>query len=264
MAREFNKIPNFDEIVFEIRNKEYGAYLLRKSYSRNLLIAMMIGVSVVCTAVITPYYTNRDPGVILHQTESQPVITLLNPDQIDKIVAPPAPEPPPVVVVHREIYAVPDVVDSLNAGDMEGLLTADQAQKDVTDQKVVDISKDFRPDIPTDEPEAKIFIRVEEMPEFPGGEPQLIKYLAENTIYPDLARENNIQGKVFVKFVVTSEGGVDQVSILKGVDTELNAEAIRVVKTLPLFKPGKQGGTPVAVWFTVPINFQISPGYPVQ
>lgn len=257
MAGNLKRIPDFDQIVFEIRNKEYGAYLLRKSYSRNLLIAMMIGVSVICMAVITPYYTNKDPEIIQHQTNSPGVITLLDPDQLNKLIAPPAPEPPPALIVQREVYAVPDVVDSLAAGELDGLLTADQAQKDLTDQKVVDISTDIIPDIPVADPEPKIFIKVEEMPEFPGGNAQLLKFIAENTIYPAVAQENNIQGKVFVKFVVTASGGVDLVTISKGVDPELDEEAIRVVMTLPLFKPGKQRGIPVPVWYTVPINFQI-------
>lgn len=92
---------------------------------------------------------------------------------------------------------------------------------------------------------------------FPGGETELQKYNAEHTQYPEVAKENNIQGKVFVKFCVTSKGDVDKVSISKGVDPELDAEEIRVVKTLPPFKPAKQGGKPVPVWFTVSINFQL-------
>jgi protein TonB len=98
---------------------------------------------------------------------------------------------------------------------------------------------------------------VEEMPMFPGGEIELQRFLAENTQYPEVAKENNIQGKVIVKFCVTPKGGVDQVSILKGVDPELDKEALRVVATLPPFKPGKQGGKAVPVWFIVPINFQL-------
>jgi protein TonB len=82
---------------------------------------------------------------------------------------------------------------------------------------------------------------VEEMPMFPGGDGELLKYIAEHTQYPEIAKENNIQGRVIVRFCVTSKGGVSQVSILKGVDPELDAEAIRVVNTLPAFKPGKQG-----------------------
>jgi len=95
------------------------------------------------------------------------------------------------------------------------------------------------------------------LPEPPGGISGLLKYIADNTRYPAVPQENNIQGTVIVKFCVTSKGGIDQVSILRPVDPDLDAEAIRVVKTLPTFRPGKQGGVPVPVWFTVPIKFQI-------
>jgi protein TonB len=86
-----------------------------------------------------------------------------------------------------------------------------------------------------------------------------MKFIGENLKYPEVPQENNIQGTVTVKFCVTSKGGVDQVSIIRSVDPALDAEAIRVVKSLPLFRPGKQGGIPVPVWFTVPIKFKLTP-----
>jgi protein TonB len=92
---------------------------------------------------------------------------------------------------------------------------------------------------------------------YPGGDVELLKYIAEHTQYPEVAKENNIQGRVIVRFCVTAKGGVSQVSILKGVDPELDKEAIRVVNTLPAFKPGKQGGKPVPVWYMVPITFTL-------
>jgi TonB family protein len=101
------------------------------------------------------------------------------------------------------------------------------------------------------------FVVVEEMPMFPGGEHALQQYIADHTEYPEIAKENNIKGKVIVRFCVTSEGGVSQISVLKGVDPELDKEAIRVVNTLPTFKPGKQGGKPVPVWYMVPIEFAL-------
>jgi protein TonB len=101
------------------------------------------------------------------------------------------------------------------------------------------------------------FVVVEEMPSFPGGDVALLKYIGKNTIYPEIAKENNIQGKVIIRFCVTEKGSVSRISVLKGVDPELNDEAIRVVKTLPAFKPGRQGGKPVPVWYMVPITFSL-------
>jgi TonB family protein len=101
------------------------------------------------------------------------------------------------------------------------------------------------------------FVVVEEMPSFPGGDVELLKYIFTNINYPESAKQNNIQGRVIVRFCVTAKGGVSQISILKGVSPQLDEEAIRVVKTLPAFKPGKQGEKPVPVWYMVPITFTL-------
>jgi protein TonB len=98
---------------------------------------------------------------------------------------------------------------------------------------------------------------VEEMPEFPGGVTALRKYLAESVKYPVIAQENGIQGKVYVNFVVNKDGSVSNAKIARGVDPSLDQEALRVVSTLPKWKPGKQRGQPVRVSYTVPINFQL-------
>jgi protein TonB len=109
----------------------------------------------------------------------------------------------------------------------------------------------------TERSETIPFVIVEEMPMFPGGDIELLKFIGENTQYPVIAKENNIQGRVIIRFCVTAEGGVSQISVLKGVSPELDAEAMRVVQTLPAFNPGRQGGKPVPVWYMVPITFTL-------
>lgn len=101
------------------------------------------------------------------------------------------------------------------------------------------------------------FVVVEEMPMFPGGDVELLKYIAMNTRYPENAKANNVQGRVIVRFCVNENGGADRISILKGVDPELDAESVRVVSSLPAFIPGKQGGKTVPVWYMVPITFTL-------
>jgi TonB family protein len=108
-----------------------------------------------------------------------------------------------------------------------------------------------------DESETEPFVVVEEMPAFPGGDTALLKYIGENTIYPEISKAQNIQGRVIVRFCVTEKGGISQISVLKGVSPELDAEALRVVKALPDFKPGRQGGIAVPVWYMVPITFTL-------
>ena len=110
------------------------------------------------------------------------------------------------------------------------------------------------------EPEAKpeqIFKSVEQMPQFPGGDEALLKYLSSHINYPPMAAENNIQGRVVVQFVVDKTGKVGEVKIARSVDKELDNEAVRVCKSLPKFTPGRQNGQPVAVWYTLPVTFKL-------
>jgi len=101
------------------------------------------------------------------------------------------------------------------------------------------------------------FVVVEEMPMFPGGDKELLKYIQESTKYPVIARDKNIQGRVIIRFCVTAKGGVSHISVLKGVSPELDEEAMRVVSSLPAFNPGRQDGKPVPVWYMVPITFTL-------
>ena len=101
------------------------------------------------------------------------------------------------------------------------------------------------------------FVVVEEMPMFPGGDSTLLAYISHNTKYPESSKTNKIQGKVIVRFCVTALGSIDRISVLSGVNPELDAEAVRVVGSLPAFKPGKQGGKAVSVWYMVPIEFSL-------
>ena len=101
------------------------------------------------------------------------------------------------------------------------------------------------------------FVVVEEMPVFPGGDEGLMNYIAANIKYPESAKINKLSGKVIIRFCVTETGTVDRVTVLKSVEPSLDAEAARVVSSLPAFKPGKQGGVPVAVWFMIPVEFDL-------
>ena len=113
---------------------------------------------------------------------------------------------------------------------------------------------------PAEKPKAvneKIFDLVEQMPQFPGGEAALMKFLSSHINYPPMAAENNVQGKVILQFVVEMDGHVGEVKIARAVDKDLDKEAVRVVKSLPKFTPGRQNGHPVRVWYTLPVNFKL-------
>jgi protein TonB len=102
------------------------------------------------------------------------------------------------------------------------------------------------------------YVAVEEMPQFPGGNPALYKYISKNIHYPEAAKEKNIQGKVVIKFCVTASGSINQISVLKGLNPEVDEEALRVVKSFPVFTPGKKEGVAVPVWYLVPIEFKFN------
>ena len=102
------------------------------------------------------------------------------------------------------------------------------------------------------------FVVVEEMPMFPGGDAALLKYITDNIRYPESAKTNNISGRVIIRFDVNSEGKAEEATVLRGVDPSLDEEAIRVVNSLPVFSPGKQGGKPVPVYYMVPVTFSLT------
>jgi periplasmic protein TonB len=258
MAKEKIVAPAFDDIVFEFRNKEYGAYRLRKRYNKNVLVALLVGILVLGTAVIAPFINAKALDKSKKRAERQVEIKMENLNTpTEQAPPPPPPPPPPSEQVQQAKYVPPVVVDSLKPEDNVKLMSAEQAQVEVKNEAVTEEVQQVKEEVQETEAEQEPFVVVEEMPMFPGGDVELLKYINEHTNYPEVAKENNIQGRVIVRFCVTSKGTVSQVSILKGVDPELDKEAVRVVSTLPPFKPGKQGGKPVPVWYMVPITFTL-------
>jgi periplasmic protein TonB len=259
MEKDLKRVSDFDDIVFRNRNKEYGAYTLRKRYSRNVTISLLIGVAITATAIIAPYLSAKALGDRQKRAERMVEIKMENLDQpAEQIALPPPPPPPLSDALQQQKYVPPVVVDSVKPEDNVQLMTADEAQTIVKNEEAVEIVSEVKEEVQEEKADQEPFLSVEEMPVPPGGIAGLFKYIGENTKYPEVAKENNIQGKVFIRFCVTSKGDVEQVSVIKSVDPELDAEAIRVVKTFPRFTPGKQAGKPVPVWFTVFINFQLS------
>ncbi len=161
-----------------------------------------------------------------------------------EVKPPPPPEPPRVTEVLNIVEDDVEIEDELEIEDTE----ADQD----TQVEIVEIDEE------EEEEEAQVFFIVENMPKFPGGDMELRKYIAQNIQYPEIAKENGIQGKVYIQFVVNKKGKVEQVKVVRGVDQSLNKEAVRVISNLPAWSPGSQRGKAVKVSFTVPINFQLN------
>ena len=141
------------------------------------------------------------------------------------------------------------VEDDVEVDDIE--INADVDQNEVIEEYVA-------PEVEEEEVvEAEIFTIVEEMPEFPGGMQKLADYLAKNIKYPQMARESGIQGRVFVNFVVETDGSVSKVNVMRSLGGGCDEEAMRVVKSMPKWKPGKQRGKPVRVSYILPVNFKL-------
>lgn len=160
-------------------------------------------------------------------------------------IKPPPPPPPPKVV---EVLTIID-------DDVELEEEFEFESSEADDETIIDAVPVIEEDEGDDD--AEVFIIVEDMPEFPGGELALRKWIGSNIKYPVIAAENGIQGKVYVTFVVDKDGSISNARIARGVDPSLDQEALRVVNKLPKWKPGKQRGKPVRVSYTVPINFQL-------
>lgn len=256
MAKDKKYFPSLDELVFENRNKEYGAFELRSKYKRTVMLSTLIGILLISAAVIVPYIKAKSLAQIAMRDANEVIANMADNIQQEEAFVPPPPPPPPPseqqVVVK---YVAPVVVDSVKPED-HTLASTDELVESNVDAEAVEVIEEVQEEVQEEAPQ-EVFVVVEEMPSFPGGDAELLKFIYENIQYPEIAKENNIQGKVIMRFCVTYKGTVDQVSVSRGVDPSLDEEAVRVIKMLPLFKPGKQGGKPVNVWYSLPISFQL-------
>ncbi|MDO5315559.1 MAG: energy transducer TonB [bacterium] len=156
---------------------------------------------------------------------------------------------PQPVEVPKQTTQLEIVQDDVEVEDIE--INADVQQDEVIEEYVA-------PEAVEEEVvEQEIFKIVEEMPAFPGGEAKLMEYVAKNVKYPQIARETGVQGRVYVNFVVEPDGSVSNVSVLRGIGGGCDEEAIRVVKSMPKWKPGKQRGKAVRVSYMLPVNFKL-------
>ena len=156
---------------------------------------------------------------------------------------------PQPVEVPKQTTQLEIVQDDVEVEDIE--INAEVEQNEVLEEYVA-------PEVVEEEVvEQEIFKIVEEMPAFPGGEAKLMEYVSKNIKYPQIARETGVQGRVYVNFVVEPDGSVSNVSVLRGIGGGCDEEAIRVVKSMPKWKPGKQRGKAVRVSYMLPVNFKL-------
>ena len=260
-------------LVFEGKNKEYGAYVHREESSdrhlKALIVIMVIAASLILLPMLVktvlPAYADR--GQVTDVTLSNLDLDQDIPEenQIKQIDVPPPPElkttiafTPPVVTKDDDIkdeelmktqLELTETKADISVANIEGVQGGTVDIADLQEHKVV-----------VEEPKVQIFSHVEVMPSFPGGETALLKWLTDNMTYPTIAAEQGIQGRVTLRFVVRPDGSIDEVEVQKSLDPSCDKEAVRVVKKMPKWIPGKQNGNPVYVYYSLPIVFRLQNG----
>ena len=254
---------DLDDLVFEGRNKSYGAYFLRKNYNRYLFLALLISIGLYIMGFGAPYIISLlKPPPAPVAKKNITYTELSQPPPIDKTQPPPPPPDlpppppktmkftPPVIKPDEEVKPedVPPPQEELQKSDVSATTEVDpNATYDFSSQQTQVV----------EEKKPEIFMYVEQMPEFPGGQIELIKYLQKNLRYPAAARENGIEGKVVLQFVVDEGGNISDIQVVRDIGGGCAEEAERVVKSMPPWKPGKQNGNAVKVYFKLPVTFKL-------
>ena len=276
------------DLIFEGKNKEIGAYTLRQSSDRRHNLAVVYVVAGLILVFLFAWIygmiqTARENAEkerlaeLLAQVEQQQFEELIIEEEIieenqmeqeEEI-----PEPEEEEALAEEILNTAKFTEFLTAKDeevTEEVKSADEVKDTSTALGSTDFDKgtddlnivrEHKNEViveeKTPEEDTKVFNSVEQMPQFPGGDAELLKWISSHIKYPAIAMENNVQGRVVVQFVVTKNGSIGEVKVVRGKDPDLDKEAVRVVKTLPNFIPGKMNGQAVNVWYTLPINFKL-------
>ena len=282
MAKEINlSSREWCDLVFEGKNKDFGAYVIRtesterhnKAVLWTLIGAIIFGLITFGLVKANQYLEQRkladqvgQEAIIVDMTPQAEEVRekeVIEPEQIEEkpeeqlmtyratelqIVEDEMVKPEDKILSQEEQVQSDGFAGSVN--NSVGSTDLDNIHEHISDV-VVEVKKPV-----VDKPE-EVFTSVEQMPQFPGGDEALMKFLSSHINYPPMAAENNVQGKVILQFVVGTDGRVGEVKIARSVDKDLDKEAVRVVKSLPKFIPGRQNGQAVPVWYTLPVSFKL-------
>jgi len=266
---------NWVDLVFEGKNQAYGAYRLRKETGKRnvyailtmfaiaLIIAAIVAVKgVVENAMKSDVAIEADVELSKLAEKKEAKVEKKEEPKIEKVevekVKSSVKFVPPVIKKDNEVKPEEELKSqeelnktntAIGAFDVKG---NDEAAGEVLKAKEVIAQPE-----PPKEEETKVFDVVEQMPSFPGGTAALMQYLSSNIKYPVVAEENGVQGRVVCTFVVEKDGSITDVRVVKSVDPSLDKEAMRVVKSMPRWIPGKQNGSAVRVKYTVPVTFRL-------
>lgn len=252
---------SWEDVVFEKRNKEYGAYVLRKVYGKNVIIGLL------STGVFILFIIFFPAIVALFQGEE--VIEKVAPKKLvyTELSAPPPidkPKPPPPQIQLPKLQKVikfvpPKVVKEIVTEEVPTI-------QEIKENEVAAVEVEGPTEVVFDEPveevvvedENQIFLVVEQNPEFQGGYEAMMGFIKKNMRYPASARRMGVDGTVYVQFVVGKDGSISEVKTIRGISADCDKEAERVVKMMPSWKAGRQNGKPVFVRFVLPIRFKLN------
>ena len=257
------------DLIFEGRNKDYGAYKMRARAARRLNFSVVLVIVIAAVGFSIPrLITMVTPEKKEVMTEVTTLSQLEEPEvkqeEVQK-VQPVAPPPPalkssikftaPVIKKDEEV-ADEDQMKSQEEL-TESKVTISIADVQGTDEEGGVLVEDLKQVVTEAPVEEEVFDMVEQAPQFPGGPAELMAWLGKNIRYPVIAQENGIQGRVICQFVVGSDGSVRDIKVMRGVDPSLDKEAIRVIQSMPKWIPGRQNGKAVSVRYTLPVTFRL-------
>jgi protein TonB len=256
------KIPDFNDLIFENRNREYGAYLLRKEYNRNIIFSILIGSILVSLLVLIPFISilakKKNSEADFKMRYVQVEMEKYEPPK-EALFIPPPPAPPSPEMQTSIKYVAPVVVDTLLVNDkiQPSVAEVEASKSDIGHETGTAAGRQDESLIgPGGEMSDEPFMIVEVPPTFQGGDINKFRdWVQKRTIYPQIALDNNKQGKVQLTFVIERDGSVSDVKILKGVDRSIDEEAVKTIMGSPKWSPGLQRGRPVKVRCLIFLNF---------
>lgn len=274
MAREI-KLNSSDwcDLVFQGKNKSYGAYTLRQSSSKRHIVAFGIIILFVGAVSALPSFLEAvkpaDEKLKMNRAVTLSDLETPEPEEQEVIRQELAPPPPPV---RASIQFTPPVITETPDENREMRTQAELQENTRLEISIADnftgstdanaisleeLNHNNRIVQAVEEEQKKPFEHVEQMPEYPGGTSELMRFLANNIKYPAIAAENSIEGRVVIRFVVGKDGKVSDINVLRSLDPSCDKEAIRVIKAMPNWIPGMQNGRKVAVYYTLPVLFKL-------
>ena len=269
------------DIVFENKNKDFGAYTMRRKsdgrHNKSMIVVVIFIIIVFILAQVVQTIQQKWEEAQPKDTIEQVVTSVDNAaeeeeeEEVQARIEQPEPEAVPAEILNTvkvtelwiakdeevtkddEIQSQDELKETQTAFGQTNFNEGTDDRNVVREHKNEVIVEEKKPEPVKEE----VFRAVEQMPRFPGGEQALMKYLSTHINYPTMAMENNVQGRVVVQFVVTKTGKIGEVKVVRSVDRDLDKEAVRVCKTLPDFIPGKMNGQAVNVWYTLPVSFKL-------